>query len=248
MMLSGIRLGKFFGVEVSLHWSVLVLAYLGFNICMGKVAQNFESPNFVLSIITSSIVAVLFITSVLAHELAHVTIGRKLGIGFDGITMFALGGVAKMSSQPHNAKTEFLMAGAGPLCSLVLGVLFIVLAYLMAAFPIHSNYIILGSLLLGLVNISLGIFNLLPMFPCDGGRLVRSGLWALTGNLKISTYIAGYSGMAFAVGFVLIGLAMCAGINVPVFGTGIGNGIWTGLIGALLFAMARAEVNHVRRR
>jgi len=243
-------LGKIFGIEVGLHWSVLLLAYIGFAMASGNITSALKLANHPQTLyitlalnISSILVAVLFVASVLAHEFAHALVGRRLGVGFKGITLFALGGIAQMTESPPTAKVEFLMAGAGPLYSIVSGVVFFLAGILLAYLPfVTMKFAATSFLLLGIVNVWLGLFNLIPMWPTDGGRLLRSGLWALTKNQKVSTYIAGYIGMAFAAMFVVTGIAMSVGISIPVFGVGISSGLWMALIGALIFFMARSEV------
>jgi Zn-dependent protease len=166
--------------------------------------------------------------------------GRKFGVHFSGITLFIFGGAARMDSEIPNAKSELWMALAGPAASLLLSVGCFVLAIVTELLGQDIIGFLFGLLMV--INLILAIFNLVPAFPTDGGRVLRAIVWASTKNYVLATKVAGYLGVAFGWLFIVAGVAMCFGINVPVFGTGIGDGIWIGVIGFLIQWMAKAEV------
>ncbi len=143
--------------------------------------------------------------SIVFHEFWHSVIARHFGLPMKGITLFIFGGVAEMDDEPPNAKTEFLMAIAGPLSSLVLGGIFLAIyAGGVAAGwpkPVWGVLRYLGGL-----NLVLAVFNLIPAFPLDGGRVFRSILWAAKGDLRWSTRMAAAFGSGFGMLLILLGL------------------------------------------
>jgi len=178
--------------------------------------------------------------SIIFHELSHSIVARKYGIPMKGITLFIFGGVAEMSDEPPSARAEFLMAIAGPLASILIGVLFyaVYLIGTASAWPKPLNGV-LGYL--GVINGLLAGFNLMPAFPLDGGRVLRSILWGAKGNLRWATWISSRIGSGF--GFVLIGV----GVIRVLFGNFIG-GMWLFLIGMFLQGAARASYQQVLTR
>ncbi len=143
----------------------------------------------------------LFFVSILLHELGHCVVARHYGIPVKNITFFIFGGVSQITQDAPRAGCEFLMAVAGPLVSLVLGGVLIGAVALTAGFDTTAGVLIAS---LGVLNVVLGIFNLLPGFPMDGGRLLRSAIWAISGNLGLATRLAALLGRVMA--FVLMGL------------------------------------------
>lgn len=187
----------------------------------------------------------LFFASVLAHELSHALVGRAAGIRIRRITLFMFGGMAHMDSEPPSWRAELLMAAIGPLTSLALGIAFLVLAALVSG-PIGVDpedpgkslaaLSPLASLLtwLGPVNILLAVFNLVPGFPLDGGRVLRAIIWGLTGSLRRATRLASATGQGFAWLLMATGLMMIFGLQVPVLGGGLLGGLWLMFIGWFL--------------
>jgi Zn-dependent protease/CBS domain-containing protein len=188
---------------------------------------------------------VFFFVSVLIHELAHALVGRMQGIEIRRITLFVFGGMAHLEREPHAWRAELLMAIVGPITSLALGTLFFFLgglamgrttldrndplATLAALNPVATVLFWLGP-----VNFMLALFNLVPGFPLDGGRVLRAALWGATGDLYRATRWAARVGQAFAWLFIACGFAMILGLRVPFFGTGVLGGLWIALIGWLL--------------
>ena len=236
-----LRLFKVFEVQVYAHWSLLFLFCLVCPSIYGAVLT--ETHSALESMIVAGLIGVLFVGSILVHELAHARTGQALGVGFDSITLFVLGGIASMNGQLKRPKAEFLMAGAGPLCSLVVGGLCLVLM----AFTPDGLIVRLMFAYVGIINIVLGVFNgFIPiLFPSDASRMLRAVLWHCTGSFVFATKIAARLGQGGSAAFVLMGVVMVFGVQVPFFGTGLSNGLWTAVIGAFLFTMATKELRSV---
>jgi Zn-dependent protease/CBS domain-containing protein len=183
------------------------------------------------------IAALAFFGCILLHELGHAIVGRSRGMAIGGITLFLFGGVAELEEEPASAATEFLMAIAGPLVSVLLGVVCGLLAWV----GYHGGWwppavILLGYL--GAVNFVVLAFNLIPAFPLDGGRVLRSILWAITGNLQRATRWAATLGQLFA--WLLIAWGV-----VNFFAGNWLGGIWMGLIGMFLNSAAQSSYQQV---
>ncbi len=173
-----------------------------------------------------AIATLLFFASLLAHELSHSFVARAKGIPVEGITLFAFGGVSRICMDAENPGDEFQIAGVGPLTSVVLAALFGLLYWIgsSAGWSVAINGV---SGYLALINLILAIFNLLPGFPLDGGRLFRAIVWKITGNLKKATRIASWGGKFLSYLIITLGV-------VQLFGGLILNGLWLILIGWFL--------------
>jgi Zn-dependent protease/predicted transcriptional regulator len=198
--------------------------------------------------------ALLFFVSLLLHELAHSLVAKWKGIEIDRITLFLFGGVSELKSDPKTAGTEFLVAIAGPAMSVLIGVVSIVLALLMVGpdFPQrvseHPEAAMktLGALptlllWLGPINLFLAAFNMVPGFPLDGGRVLRSILWAITGDLRKATMWATTAGRVIAFGLMGLG-------GIEIFYGGFINGLWMLFIGWFLYSAARSSANQMQLR
>lgn len=235
-----LRLGKLFGINIFADWSltllVVLIAYTGITSIM---PNSLPGINIVVNVACSIVLAVFFVASILAHELGHSLVGRIYGITVSNIILFVFGGAAQLDTdRMPSPKSEFLMASAGPAVSFLLGILCIGVAFLIGA----RNLVTVILSVTGTINIFLGIFNLLPIFPCDGGRILRASLWAILKNYKCSTIFSAWVGIVGGYAFAGLGVLMAIGINVPIFGTGMGNGFWTGFIGLMIAKMAKAEL------
>lgn len=252
-MQGGVRLFRLAGVSVYLDWSlliifVLILASLG----LGVFPQWHPDWSTALSVGTAFVAAILFIASVLAHEFSHALVGRARGITVRRITLFVFGGMAHMENEPNDWRGEFWMAIAGPIASLVLGVVFLLLGGV-AAGPLSEEFREPADLFaqldpvatlfywLGPVNILLGLFNLVPGFPLDGGRVLRAIIWGATGDMHRATRWASRGGQFFAWLLITAGIGMMLGLRVPVFGSGFVNGLWLAFIGWFLNTAAVAS-------
>ena len=247
----GLRLGRVAGVEVRLDWSLLIVFTLIALALAGGLLPRWHPDWGQAKVLATAIAAaVLFLASILLHELAHAVVGRRLGVEIRRITLFVFGGMAHMEAEPRTWQAELGMAIAGPLASLGLGLLFLILAQVIAG-PIaldpedparslaQVGPVATLLLWLGPVNIILGLFNLVPGFPLDGGRVLRAVLWGLTGDLTRSTLLAATVGQVFSWVLIGLGFAMMLGLRVPIFGSGALGGLWLALIGWFLGNAAR---------
>ena len=251
-MPKGLHLARIAGIDVYLDWSLAIIFTL-VTFSLGAAAFPAWHPDWdaVTIWVTAIAAAVLFFASVLIHELSHALVGRRFGIKVPTITLFVFGGMAHMTEEPRAWRAELMMAVAGPVTSLLLGGLFIWLGGLLAG-PIPetvdpqeflSTLSPLATLLfwLGPINVILGIFNLVPGFPLDGGRVLRAALWGATGDMVRATRWASNAGRGFAWLLIATGFAMALGIPVPFFGTGLAGGLWLALIGWFLHNAAVAS-------
>jgi len=249
-MRSGFRLGRIFGINIYIDWSWFLIFFLVIWNLATVFGQLHPAWGTALNWGIAVAAAILFFASVLAHELAHSLVARAQGLPVRNITLFLFGGVSNIQREPPSPGAEFLMAVVGPLTSVVLGVLFIWAARVNAGSllgtavtnPLRAVARLdpLTTLLLwlGPINIILGIFNLIPGFPLDGGRVLRSILWAATNNLRQATRWASYVGEAIAWLMIIAGIAMVFGVQIPVLGTGIVSGLWLAFIGWFLYNAA----------
>src|SRR5271170_5706693 len=207
-MRSSIRLGKLFGIEVGLHYSWFLIALL-ITMSLSSQFQASHSGWGPAVIWTTSLMpALLFFAALLAHELSHALVARSRGLTTRAITLFALGGVAQIEKEPEDPKTEFWVGIVGPFSSAVIGGICFGIAWIagwrMGAAPrtpIEAMFFWLGS-----INLMLAAFNLIPGFPLDGGRILRSIIWGYTKNGERSTLLAARVGQGVALLFIAIGI------------------------------------------
>ncbi len=257
MFRSGLKLARIFGINIYVDWSwIFIFILVVWNLAFAVFPSLHPTWSAALNWGTAIIAAILFFASVLAHELAHSVVAKARGLPVNRITLFLFGGVSNIEREPTSPLTEFLMAIVGPLTSLILGIIFLLLAgvgvfttggFFGAPFRLLSRLGPVATLLLwlGPINIILAIFNMVPGFPLDGGRVLRSILWALTNNLRRATHWAAVIGQIIAWGFILIGISMVFGVNVPLFGTGLIGGIWLAFIGWFLNNAAQQSYRQV---
>lgn len=237
-MMGGYRLFRLFGFDVKLNLTWLLLALLiTWTLAVGMFP--FDYPG--LSIRTywwmglSGAVGILF--SIVFHELSHSLVARHYGLPIRGITLFIFGGVAEMEEEPVSPKVEFLMAVAGPLTSLVLAALIYQFEQMAITFD-WSPAVIGVSHYLAMVNLIVAIFNLVPAFPLDGGRMLRAAIWHWNKNLRKATHIASQLGLGFGLALMILGgLAFLQGHFI--------GGMWWFLIGMFLRMAARASYQQV---
>jgi Zn-dependent protease len=256
MLGSGFRLGRLFGIKITIDWSwlfIFLLVTWNLAVVFGQVHPEWSQA---LSIGTAIVASILFFASVLAHELAHSLMAIAQGLPVRNITLFLFGGVSNIEREPPSARAEFLIAIVGPITSIVLGVIFILLSRVSGAGlltgttdPMNAlaNLGPVSTLLLwlGPINILLGVFNMVPGFPLDGGRVLRSILWAATDSLQRATRWASYVGQAIAWLMIITGVAMAFGAEVPFFGTGLVSGLWLAFIGWFLNNAAQQSYRQV---
>ncbi|MGD8326167.1 MAG: site-2 protease family protein [Sphingomonadales bacterium] len=181
--------------------------------------------------------AIGLFASIILHELSHSLVARRYGIQMRGITLFIFGGVAEMENEPPSARSEFNMAIAGPIASLIIGGICKAAAAMTAALPQIS--VVFGHL--AIINIALAIFNMIPAFPLDGGRALRAFLWGRHNDLMRATRTAAKLGQLLGLGLIGLGVLFLLG------GGGIGA-LWWGLIGLFVNMLARAEYSRLQAR
>lgn len=233
------RVGRIAGIELRIDTSWLIIAvlityslYLQFTSLFVALA-----PGAAIALALGS--AGLFFGSVLGHEMAHALVARARGIPVSGITLFLFGGATHARIESRKARDEFLVSVVGPLTSLVLSGVFYALAWISrAALPAPVT----GGLgYLSFVNVLLAVFNFLPGFPLDGGRVLRSAIWHFTGNFARATRIATASGQVIGYGVAAVGIGFAATGNT-------GEGIWLAAIGWFLAQAARSSYRDVEVR
>ena len=249
----GFRLGSLFGIEVAIDWSLTVIFFLiAFSLAVGVFPAWHPDWSPALNWLTALAAAVVFFASLLAHEFSHALVGRRIGVDVRRITLFMFGGMAHMENEPPSWRGEFLMAIVGPLTSLVLGLVFLWLADVVhgpirfdpddpAATLATLGPVVSVLLWLGPINILLALFNLVPGFPLDGGRVLRALLWGATGDHQLATRWASRAGQGFGWLLIATGIMMILGWSVPIFGTGFVGGLWLIFIGWFLNAAAAAS-------
>src|SRR5712664_3168480 len=234
-MNENISLGRIFGIHVGFNWSLLVVAALiAWSLATGilpPAAPGQASSAYWTAGVVSAFV---FLASLLAHELAHSVVAVRRGVKVEGITLWLFGGVSRFSSETNSPGSQALITFVGPLTSLVLGVVFYFVAVAVGG-GAHPSLFAVTLSWLGYINISLGVFNLVPAFPLDGGRLLQSLIWLRTGDRLRATRIAARIGMGFAYLLIAYGLATF------VFSGSLIGGVWSVFLGWFLLSAARAE-------
>jgi len=233
-MNESLRLGRIAGVAIGINWSVLVIFTL---ITVGLAAGRFPilQPDLepVAYAAAGLAAGIAFFLSLLAHELSHAIVARRNGVGVDGITLWLFGGVARLTGEADDPGADFRIAAVGPAVSVALGVVFLVLAGLADAIglaPLAVEVVVW----LGIINIVLAVFNLVPAAPLDGGRILRAALWRRSGDRVAAAVTAARAGRSF--GWLLI----IGGFAIFVLGAGLG-GLWIVFLGWFLINAARME-------
>ena len=241
-MRSNVKLGRVSGIEIGLHYSWLIIA----SLIVFSLGQHFRQVNQSWSTseiwITAFVTAALFFVTLLLHELAHSLVAQERGLKVTAITLFALGGVSQIQEDATDARTEFWVAIAGPIASLIIGFGCLGISLGLGWQPSTEPETAAKAVLvwLGYINISLAVFNMIPAFPLDGGRVLCSIIWAITRNRESSTRIAARVGQAVAFLFIL------DGIWKYFSGAGIG-GLWISFIGWFLLDAATVSYAQAKR-
>ena len=233
-MKAQIKLGRIFGVEIGLHYSWFIIALLITLSLAGHFQVNNPGWSSTLRWGVALVTALLFFVAIVLHELSHALVAQARGLPVRSITLFALGGVAQIEKEAADAKTEFWMGIIGPITSFVIGVLCLLLTVALGWTPPDFPQDPLPAMLmwLGYINIGLAIFNMIPGFPLDGGRVLRGALWWITGNARRATTIAARVGQVIAFAMIVYGVWQFFS------GTGF-NGLWITFIGWFLLSAAR---------
>ena len=198
-MTASIKLGRIWGIPIGLHWSLLlVFALLTSSLAAGYLPDQYRRLSEPAAWLLAAVTSVLFFASILLHELGHAYVALRSKIPVEGITLFIFGGVAQIGGQPKSPGVEFRVAAGGPLVSLALAILFGVLYLLDRGIP----YLAAPSLWLARINLMLLLFNLLPGYPLDGGRLLRAAVWHFTGDERRGLRVAVVAGQLVAFGMM----------------------------------------------
>lgn len=225
----GLRVGSVLGIELSLHVSwFLVFALVAWATAtgFGDVYPELSAPvRGAMGLVTG----VAFFACLTVHELAHAVTARRFGIRVRGITLFLFGGVAEIDGEVPTPAREFAVALVGPAVSLALGGAFALGTTWAGGAPVVEG--VLGTL--ALVNLGVAVFNLVPGLPLDGGRLLRAGLWRMTGSYTRATRIAAVGGQVVAVLLVALGLGLAVWGGEPA-------GLWYVPMGGFLWLLARS--------
>jgi len=227
-----IPLGHVLGIPVGAHRSwFTILVLLTCVLAVSYYPAEFQGWSAILYWVMGALTAILLFVAVLIHELGHAAVALRYKVPVRGITLFIFGGVAQMDEEPPNAVAEFWIAVAGPLVSFALAA---VLSLLQAPLSGVAPLLALTKYL-AYVNGTLALFNLVPGFPLDGGRVFRAIVWAITHNLQKATLLAANLGRGISLLFVVLGVWQVIEGN-------IGTGLWIAFIGWFLETAARAEV------
>ncbi|MEK7353140.1 MAG: site-2 protease family protein [Chloroflexota bacterium] len=229
-MKSSFRLFRIAGIDIGIHYTwFFIFLLVTWSLAQGYFPELYPKWETLAYWIMGALTAIMLFVSVLIHEMAHSLVARARGMSVNSITLFLFGGVSNLQEEPKQPGAEFVMAIVGPLTSLALSGIFWGLS------KVLNTESMLGGLVgyLALINLILAIFNLLPGFPLDGGRVLRSIIWASTGSLTKATNVAALTGRFFGWGLITYGVIQALSGNL--------GGLWTAFIG--WFLNNAADVN-----
>jgi Zn-dependent protease len=229
-MPGSLRLGRIAGIQINVHWTWLLAVFaLTGILALFVLPQQYPRWERHTYFVVGVIATLALFVCVLLHELSHAVVAGRRGMAVAGITLFIFGGVTSIHGEAKRPADEFWMAVVGPLTSFVLGALTLMVWYVV---PDRRGPVAGVLWYLAQVNVFLAIFNLVPGFPLDGGRVLRSALWALTRDFGVATRIASRIGQGFSVLFIITGIGML------LMGDRF-NGIWLAFIGWFLLSAAQ---------
>lgn len=229
-MTPSIRLGRLFGIEIGFNWSlVFVFALIAWTLATQVLPIDVPGQPALAYWVAGAVGAVLFYGCLLAHELAHALVALRNGVKVAGITLWLFGGVSQLDGEPKSARAEGLIAGVGPLTSLAVALVAFVLSLL--PFPTLVAEVFAW---LAFVNVALALFNLVPAFPLDGGRLLSSFFWWRSGSRQRGVHSAVRIGRFFAYLMIAFGV-------FELFTGSVLNGIWIAFVGWFLLSAGSAE-------
>jgi Zn-dependent protease len=229
-MQGSFKQGTLAGIDIRLHYTWLLAFFLiAWPLALGYFPMAGDQGAPIASAILGAVAALLLFVSVLLHELSHSLVARARGLRVDNMTLFIFGGVSNITREPSSARDEFLISSVGPLISLLLAGLFWLIGLLLP--PDSTASALMGYL--ASTNLLLGLFNIMPGFPLDGGRVLQSMVWAVTGDMARATRTASYVGQAVAFGLIGWGV-------LRLLSGDVGGGIWIAFIGWFLNSGAEA--------
>lgn len=224
-MRNSIRIGEIFGIEIRLDYSwFIIFIWIAWSLA-GHYLVVYPGWSLPLRLALAVATAILFFGSILAHEFGHSLVASGAGVPVKRVTLFIFGGMAHLEHEPRQARDELMIAMAGPGVSLVLASIFGLMWISGRLFEITTLAALGGWL--GGINLSLALFNLIPGFPLDGGRILRAVIWKLTGNMRGATQAGVISGQAVAWMFILLGVWQLSAGDWA-------NGLWIAFIGWFL--------------
>ncbi len=230
-MSGSFRIGHIAGIDINIHVSwLIILVLLTFSLANGYFPAAYPGHANVTYFILGLVSTLLLFVSVLLHELAHSFVARARGLPVHSIVLFIFGGVSNIEQEPQTAGVEFSMAFVGPLTSLLIGAICYGLLFLLRG---NQSPVVPVLSYLAFTNILLGVFNLIPGFPLDGGRVLRSIIWKVTGKVHMATNIATMVGQVFAYLFIFFGIEQFFTGNVL-------NGLFIAFIGWFLLSAAHS--------
>lgn len=240
-MLSGaLRVGAIRGIDIKIHVSWIVIALLVGWTFWVRFGAGEDQP-VTAALLMALTATLLFFLSVLAHELAHSLEAQHRGVTVGGITLFLFGGVTETRFDVRRPRDEFALTAVGPFTSITLAAVFGLVATYANALGLSMVGAVTGEL--GWINLALGLFNLLPGAPLDGGRILRSGVWWLTGNRDRAVRVAGRAGQVLGAGLGSLGLFLAFFVSGGGF-----NGLWLAFLGWFLFSAAGQELTQQEAR
>lgn len=227
-----ISIGKIFGIPIYLDYSwFLILALLTWMLAQSYFPLEFKNWTKFSYWADGFITSIFFFVSILLHEFGHSLIANKYKLKVKRITLFIFGGVAEISEEPPKSSAEFWIAIAGPITSILIAAIF----YLLEKAFVKNQFLMASFHYLALINFILAVFNLIPGFPLDGGRVFRAIVWAITKNYKQATTIAANAGRFFGFLFVLLGV-------FQIFQNNVFDGLWIAFIGWFLESAAISQI------
>ncbi len=231
--LPSFKLGRLFGIplEINPTW-LIIFVLISSTLSFSYYPAAFPGRTPFVNVVSGVLTALLFFASIVLHELSHSLVARTGGIRVKKVTLFMFGGVAQMEDEPASPSREFVMAVAGPLMSFLLAAVFF-LGYVGLSFAGITDTLWAPLQYLAFINLAVGIFNLLPGFPLDGGRVLRSILWGITGDHLKATLWASRAGQF--IGYSMVALAVIGVVQ------GVFDLIWFGLIGWFIATLAEGS-------
>ncbi|MGB8787380.1 MAG: site-2 protease family protein [Candidatus Acidiferrales bacterium] len=227
-----IPIGRILGIPIELDYSwFLIAGLITWMLAVNYYPVEFKGGTIVEYWLMGAVTAVLFFASLLVHELAHSWVALRYKIPVERITLFIFGGVSQIAGEPPSASAEFLIAIVGPLTSFALAALF----YFSEPLLVNIAPVLAIAKYLALINGILGLFNLIPGFPLDGGRVFRAIVWGVNKNFRRATLIAASTGRFFGFLFIFLGVWQALRGNVI-------NGLWIAFIGWFLESAAGAQI------
>jgi len=236
-----IDLFKLLGFQVRMDPSWIIIAVLvAWSLSTGLFPFQYEGLSTRTYWIMGIVGALGLFLSIIVHEFAHSLVARKYGMPMKGITLFIFGGMAEMSNEPPSPKAEFMMAAVGPVSSIFIAGVFYAM-YAAGASAGMSRPVNGVVQYLAFINALLAAFNVIPAFPLDGGRVLRSILWAIKGNLRWATRISSWIGSSFGILLIILGI-------FTFFGGNFIGGMWWFLIGMFLHSAAKMSYQQLLTR